>query len=168
MQRESIAGLCLYYAPEEQEAARIIGSACERTVALLQQRWGLSPPADCRVYVMTSWSSFLFSSATCPWKAYLALTFPLVAHRAKGIWPYAGGWSLQFDASADTITLPVARRNVPARSASPDSSVCARKSRATSRMIQAAALRGRLTIMSGKSGTTLIIDAPHSQEEALP
>jgi hypothetical protein len=96
MKCEPIAGLRLCYAPEEEEAAQIIGSACERTVQLLNERWRLRTPDDCRVYVMTSWSSFLFQSAPWPWNAYLALTFPLVAYRAKGIWPYAGGWSLQY------------------------------------------------------------------------
>jgi hypothetical protein len=98
MRCESVAGLRLCYAPEEQEAARIVRLACERTVGLLRQRWGLTTPDDCRVYVMTSWSSFLLHSAPWPWKVYLVLTFPLVAYRAKGIWPYAGGWSVQYGA----------------------------------------------------------------------
>jgi hypothetical protein len=96
MNCESVAGLRLCYAPEELEAARIIGKACERSVELLRQRWRLAAPDNCQVYVMTSWRSFLFHSAPWPWKAYLALTFPLVAVRAKAIWPYAGGWSVQY------------------------------------------------------------------------
>lgn len=96
MNCERVAGLRLCYAPEELEAARIIGPACERSVELLRQRWRLAAPDDCRVYVMTSWRSFLFQSAPWPWKVYLALTFPLVAARAKAIWPYAGGWSAQY------------------------------------------------------------------------
>jgi hypothetical protein len=96
MRNEIVAGLHLFYDAEEQEAARIIGIACERSVGLLNQRWGLATPDDCRVYVMPSWLRFLFLSAPGPWKVYLALTLPLVARRASRIWPYAGGWSLQF------------------------------------------------------------------------
>jgi hypothetical protein len=96
MKSESVAGLRLFYDTEERESARIIGMACERSVGLLHQRWGLATPEDCRVYVMPSWLGFLFHSALWPWKVYLALTLPLVARRASRIWPYAGGWSLQY------------------------------------------------------------------------
>jgi hypothetical protein len=93
---ETIAGLRLFYDAEEHEAARVIGLACDRSVQLIHLRWGLATPKDCRVYVMTSWSRFLFHSAPWFWKGYLALTWPLVARRASTIWPYAGGWSLQY------------------------------------------------------------------------
>lgn len=96
MNDETVAGLRLFYDAEQHEAARIVRMACERSVGLLHQRWGLAALEDCRVYVMTSWLSFLFHSAPWPWKVYLALTLPLVARRASRIWPYAGGWSLQF------------------------------------------------------------------------
>ncbi len=96
MESESVAGLHIFYDAEERESASIIGMACERSVGLLRQRWGLATPGDCRVYVMTSWLGFLFHSAPWPWKVYLILTLPLVARRASRIWPYAGGWSLQF------------------------------------------------------------------------
>jgi hypothetical protein len=96
MESEPVAGMHLFYDAEEQAAARIIAIACERSVRLLRQRWGLAVPEDCRVYVMTSWLGFLFHSAPWHWKAYLALTLPLVARRASHIWPYAGGWSLPF------------------------------------------------------------------------
>jgi hypothetical protein len=96
MKKESIAGLYLYYAAEQEEAARLVGAACDRSVQLVRQRWDLAPPADCRVYVMTDWRRFLFHSAPWPWKVYLALTLPLLARRARRIWPYAGGWALQY------------------------------------------------------------------------
>lgn len=95
MKSESVASLDLYYEDEEHEAARLIGTACEKSVDLLLQHWGLIVPANCRVYVMTSWQRFLFHSAPWPWKVYLALSFPLIARQAGTIWPYAGGWSLQ-------------------------------------------------------------------------
>jgi hypothetical protein len=94
--KETIAGLCLYYDAAQGEAAQLIGTACERSAQLLHQHWGLAIPADCRVYVMTDWRRFLFHSAPRPWKVYLALTLPFVARRASQIWPYAGGWALQY------------------------------------------------------------------------
>lgn len=96
MKEESIAGLRLYYDAEEQDAAQLVGRACERSVALFQERWGLETPEDCRVYVMTSWMGFLLQSTPWPWKGYVILTLPLVALRAGTIWPYAGGWAIQY------------------------------------------------------------------------
>jgi len=96
MKNETVAGLHLYYDAGEHEAARLIGGACERSVHLLQQRWALAAPEDCRVYVMTSWLQFLFHSAPWPWKVYLGLILPLAAWRARSIWPYAGGWALHY------------------------------------------------------------------------
>ncbi|RPI86183.1 MAG: hypothetical protein EHM41_09350, partial [Chloroflexi bacterium] len=93
---ENIAGLRFFYDSEEQKAARIIGSACQKSVQLIQQCWGLKTPEDCRVYVMTSWLRFLFQSAPWHWKIYIGLTLPFVAMRARATWPYAGGWALQY------------------------------------------------------------------------
>ncbi len=96
MEHETTAGIELFYAPEEIEAARTIAAACMRSVPLIRHCWGLTPPEVCQVYVMTSWKQFLFDSAPWLWKAYLTLTFPLVAKKASSIWPYAGGWSLAY------------------------------------------------------------------------
>lgn len=86
----------VYYDHEEQDAAGSVLAACERSVELLHQRWGLPIPKDVRVYVMTSWLKFLFQSAPGIWKGLLVLTLPLIARRARAIWPYVGGWSLQY------------------------------------------------------------------------
>jgi hypothetical protein len=96
MEDKTIAGLRLFYDPQESEAARLIGAACDRSVQLMHERWGLAAPGDCMVYVLTSWRKFLFHSAPWPWKIYLALTYPLVARRAVAIWPYAGGWAVSY------------------------------------------------------------------------
>lgn len=60
MKQLRIVGLDLYYEPQEQDSARLIGAACEKSVQLIQQRYGLPAPRDCRVYVLTSWRRFLF------------------------------------------------------------------------------------------------------------
>jgi len=96
MEHEIIAGMDLFFASEENEAARIIAAACKRSVPFIRQHWGLKTPKDCRVYVMTSWKQFLFDSAPWLWKAYMTLTFPLVAKKASSIWSYTGGWSLAY------------------------------------------------------------------------
>lgn len=91
---ESIAvdGLTLFYDAPEREAAELIQQACQSSVPLIRESWGLDTPAECRVYVMTSWPRFVFHSA--PWKkrVSLALFAPLWMLRTRKLWRYAGGW----------------------------------------------------------------------------
>ena len=96
MESKQIAGLVLYFEAEESTAADLIGSACERSLDLIRDLWGLEPPQECRVYVMTSWSRFLFHAAPWPWRVYLALTLPLRFARIQKVWAMAGGWALRY------------------------------------------------------------------------
>ena len=96
MKSENVAGFTLYYPTGEEETAGLIRAACEKSVNLIQTRWGLAAPPDCRVYVMTSWRQFLFHSA--PWylKPYLVAVYPFLALKAASIWRYAGGWAIRY------------------------------------------------------------------------
>jgi hypothetical protein len=96
MESKQIAGLALYFEAEEAAAADLIGSACERSLQLIRDLWGLEPPEECRVYVMTSWSRFLFHAAPWPWRIYLAVTLPLRYARIQQVWALAGGWALRY------------------------------------------------------------------------
>jgi hypothetical protein len=96
MQKIVVEGLTLYFDAEEQEAAGWVRQACERSVRLLREQWGLAAPKDCRVYIMTSWLDFAFRSAPWPWKVLLALTLPLWAFRIRKLWPLAGGWAQSY------------------------------------------------------------------------
>jgi hypothetical protein len=96
MQKISINGLALFFGAEEQNAAELIRQACERSVRLIQEHWGLDTPKDCRIYVMTSWLGFVFRSAPWPWKILLAVTMPLWAFRAQQTWSLAGGWEQRY------------------------------------------------------------------------
>ena len=91
-----VDGMALYFDAAERDAADLISRACARSAQLLHQHWKLRAPADCRVYVMTSWHGFVFQSAPWPWKVLLGLTFPFWAPRAKSIWPLAGGWQQSY------------------------------------------------------------------------
>jgi hypothetical protein len=93
MEKRSIKGLTLFFDAKEQEAAELVGDACEQSVGLIHRLWGLAMPADCRVYVMTSWPSFLFHSAPWPWRIWLGTTMPLRQARLQKLWELAGGWT---------------------------------------------------------------------------
>jgi hypothetical protein len=96
LQTRSIRYLALYYDAGEEAAAQLIGDACERSLDLIRDLWGLAAPAECRVYVMTSWPRFLFHAAPWPWRIYLALTLPLRYARIQKVWRMAGGWALRY------------------------------------------------------------------------
>jgi hypothetical protein len=91
-----VDGIFLYFDAAERDAAELISQACARSTQLLHRHWKLQTPADCRIYVMTSWQGFAFQSAPWPWKVMLSLTFPFWAPRAKAIWPVAGGWQQSY------------------------------------------------------------------------
>jgi hypothetical protein len=82
----------LFFDPLEQEAAELIEQACDQSVRLIQESWGLEVPGDCRVYVMTSWLHFAFHAPPWPWKVLSAITLPLWGFRTRRMWKYAGGW----------------------------------------------------------------------------
>lgn len=96
MDSRAIGGLTLFFDREEREAADLIGSACERSVAIMRELWGLEDPGDCRVYVMTSWLRFVFHSAPWPWRLYWAVTLPVRYAYAQKLWEVAGGWSQRY------------------------------------------------------------------------
>jgi hypothetical protein len=92
METMPASSLTLFFNAEEREAAELIRQACEKSVPLIHERWGLDPPQDCRVYVMTSWSRFVFHSAPWQRKLLFAVLLPFWALRARKLWRYAGGW----------------------------------------------------------------------------
>ncbi|HSJ55821.1 MAG TPA: hypothetical protein VLC95_01480, partial [Anaerolineae bacterium] len=96
MQTRSIGKVTLYFKAEESEAAELVGSACQRSQELIRDLWQLEPPAECRVYFMTSWPSVLFHAAPPLWRLYLRATLPLRRARIEKVWTMAGGWTLRY------------------------------------------------------------------------
>ncbi len=96
MEMISFAGLTLFFDADEREAAELIGQACEKSVDLIQERWGLPLPEDLRVYVMKSWLRFAFRSAPWHWWPVMVVSLPLWGSRARQVWRYAGGWAQRY------------------------------------------------------------------------
>jgi hypothetical protein len=96
MDTVSVDGITLLYDAAERPAAQIVGEACERTIPILRDHWGLQTPSNCRLYVMTSWVGFMFQTASWPRRIWLAFSFPLWALRARATWRYAGGWNVPY------------------------------------------------------------------------
>ena len=96
MTKKFVGGVALIFDPEEGETADLIASACERALELCRESWGLGPPADCRIYVMTSWFRFFFRSSPWPWRVMLGVTVPLWAPRARRTWPISAAWTQRY------------------------------------------------------------------------
>ena len=92
----SVGRLSVACEPEDETTARVIAGACEDALRLAKDIWGLGPPRDCRLYVMTSWRDFVFRSAPWPWKVMLALNYPLWSGRVRRTWPISAGWTQHY------------------------------------------------------------------------
>ena len=91
-----VGTLRIEYAPEDGSTAGVMAEACDEALRLVKASWGLDPPADCRLYVMTSWRGFIFRSAPWPWKVALALYYPLWSGRARRMWSISAGWTQRY------------------------------------------------------------------------
>ena len=96
MESRKIGTIAVVYDAAEQETGDLIAGTCEKAVQLAQADWGLGPPEDCRIYVMTSWWGFILRSAPWSWKILLAATVPLWAFRAWRMWSYSAGWTQRY------------------------------------------------------------------------
>jgi len=88
--------LSVEYQPGDEETASLIAVTCDDALRLARSLWGLEPPTDCRLYVMTSWREFIFRSAPWPWKLMLGVTFPVWSSRARRTWPYSAAWTQRY------------------------------------------------------------------------
>ena len=59
------------YPAEEKNDAEIIRRSISTTMDVLNRRYGLQSPADCRVILMTGWQMFLETGAPGLMKLYL-------------------------------------------------------------------------------------------------
>jgi hypothetical protein len=92
----SVSGLTLFYGDEGRDAVEPVRKACERSVSLIQEHWGLGVPKDCRVYIMSSLLGFVFQSAPWKHKIILVVTLPLWYFRERRVWPYVGGYERRY------------------------------------------------------------------------
>jgi len=96
MRSKTVGTITLLFDADEQDTAEVISGACEKAIQLVREGWGLEPPEDCRIYVMTSWLGFVFQSAPWPWRILLGATMPLWCFRARRTWPYSAAWTQRY------------------------------------------------------------------------
>jgi len=96
MKLRTVGDITLIIDPREQGTADLISGVCEKAIQLAQENWGLEPPEDCHIYVMTSWLGFVFQSAPWPWRILLGVTMPFWYFRARRTWPYSAAWTQRY------------------------------------------------------------------------
>ena len=96
MRSRTVSHITLMINRDEQDTVDLIGDACEKALQLAQEIWGLEPPEDCRIHVMTSWLGFVFQSAPWPWRILLGATIPFWVFRVRRTWPYSAAWTQRY------------------------------------------------------------------------
>jgi hypothetical protein len=96
MLNQTYDGIQLRYPPAEAETAGWISAAIPRSIQLVEELWGLAPPQDCRIWVMTSPVRFVFQSAPWPWRLLLGSTFPFWLGRLLRTWPISAAWTQRY------------------------------------------------------------------------
>jgi hypothetical protein len=97
MEAMPVEGLTVYFDADEREAAELVRRACEKSIWLIRECWGLNTPTDLRVYVLTTaWLRSTFHSA--PWgrRILMGLTLPFWYFQVRQLWQVAGGWHQQY------------------------------------------------------------------------
>jgi hypothetical protein len=96
MSMKKVGDIRIIYPKKEAKTAELAAEACEEAFRLTRDIWGLKPPKDCRIYVMTSWLGFIINSAPPKWKLSLLPTFPLWMPRIRRTWPYSAAWTQRY------------------------------------------------------------------------
>jgi len=93
---ETINGIVLQYNSFEQDTADAIRAAILKSLQLIEDTWGLQPPKNCSIYVMTSPMEFVFQSAPWSWRIFLGVTLPFWLSRVQRTWPYSAAWTQNY------------------------------------------------------------------------
>lgn len=86
-------GITLAYEAQDQPTAEILRATCARVIPLAAERWGLKPPKDLYVYLMTEhWVRDIHAALPWYWRPFFYLSLPLWYLRLRKMFPYIGGW----------------------------------------------------------------------------
>lgn len=92
---ELCRGIHIFNHPDEEDLTALISSACGGSLEAARDLWGLPPPRDCHIFVVTSWLDISFRSA--PWyqRPFLVSGMPFWAPALRRIWPRTGAITLR-------------------------------------------------------------------------
>lgn len=92
---ELCRGIRIFNHPAEEDLTALIASACSGSLEAARDLWGLTPPRECRIFVVTSWLDISFRAA--PWylRPFVVTSLPFWAPSLRRIWPRAGAITLR-------------------------------------------------------------------------
>ena len=96
MKTRAINHVTLMINDVEQDTVNLICGACEKALQHSKEIWGLEPPDDYPIHVMTSWLRFLGQSDLWPWRILLGATIPFWLFRVRRTQPYSAAWTQRY------------------------------------------------------------------------
>lgn len=86
-------GITLAYEAQDKPTAEALRETCIRVIPLAAERWGLKPPKDLHVYLMTErWVRDIHAALPWYWRPLFYISLPLWYLRLRRMFPYIGGW----------------------------------------------------------------------------
>lgn len=95
-QVEQRSGYRLYFEEQDRGEAEQACRALELALSYNRRRWGLQPPQDLHMVIMTGWWSYILAAAPLASKVFLTLVYPLWVRRVRRTWKFAGGWQNRY------------------------------------------------------------------------
>ena len=82
---------------QDQDTSIRIHQTYQAILPIAANRWGLAPPDDLYIYIMTDdWFKDILSAAPRFWRIPLIVTAPFWTIRIHRMWKFVGGWQQQF------------------------------------------------------------------------
>ena len=91
-----VGNIKILYNDAGKSSLDLFVDACAKAGPLIFETWGLKTPANCKIYIMTSWQSFFFRTLSWPKKLICVIAFPLVfpiGYIISKRWPKLTGWT---------------------------------------------------------------------------
>ncbi|WP_432663723.1 hypothetical protein R9X47_24450 [Wukongibacter baidiensis] len=94
MEKKKLDNLSLTYDFKYRDSAEIVNDIYKNVEDLIYETWGLNVPSKYKIFVVDSYTYFVFAAA--PWylKIAFGLVFPLWYFSARKVWKFAGGITL--------------------------------------------------------------------------
>jgi len=94
-----IAGnIKILYNNAGKSSVDLFANACTKSIPVIYETWGLKAPANCKVYIMTSWQSYLFQTLSWAEKFFLVVVLPIslpqVYMKMSKSWRLFSGWTV--------------------------------------------------------------------------
>ena len=114
-QQLDAGGPTVHFVTGDEASARVLAAATIDTAKVVKDRWHLTVPPGCRLYVLTDWEDFLEHATPRHLRLAMKLTKPLWRGRVERTFALAGGWTVPWR-GRPTVAVKPARDLPPSES----------------------------------------------------